>query len=331
MERKASAVRKATDAPKEIEDRMPADQKETVSQREIAARMAIAPPRAAALTVNAVTEIEDRRPVVLKGIAPPKANAPKETAHRKGIVVPRHEVRKDAVPREPVVRMGFADRYSFASSTRTTTVASRRMSWPSWRTSLMNSTPITTDSSIRPSCSVARWVRRAMAMARVPVIADLKVTARRIVVSMETDARKVIVARKAVVLKGTADQKVIAAPMLVALKANVVIPFAVSDLVLKVKIAARNVNNREMVKSRATENDPLPRPSSYSQQAPSEIVRTGPSHFVIDASIFIAIGQLRPATGGCPSKHLGRSDSLSQLAVAFAVIPASSRSRPSRI
>ena len=60
-----------------------------------------------------------------------------------------------------------------------------------------------------------------MAKARVPAIA------RWIAVSMEVVARKVIV----------------------------VIPFAVSELVVKVKIAARSVNNREMVTSRATASD----------------------------------------------------------------------------
>ena len=74
-----------------------------------------------------------------------------------------------------------------------------------------------------------------MATARVPVIADLKVTA---------------------------AQRLIGVPMYAAPMAKVVIPFAASDLAAKVKIAARNVNSREMVISRATGNKPLKRSSS---------------------------------------------------------------------
>lgn len=123
-----------------------------------------------------------------------------------------------------------------------------------------------------------------MATARVPVIADLKVTAPLIVVPMETDARKVIVARKAVVLKGTADPRVSAVPMLVAPRVIAVNPI---DLVVRVRIAVRNViaSSREMVKSRANENDPLTRLSSYFQHASFEIVRTGSSHFMTGAHV----------------------------------------------
>lgn len=130
-----------------------------------------------------------------------------------------------------------------------------------------------------------------MAKARVPVIAGQKVVVPVIAVSMETVARKMIVARKAVAPKATADLMVIVVPMLVAPRVNVVIPPALIDLVVTAKNAVRNVivNSRAMVKSRATENDTLTRSSSCSQQAPSEIVRTGPSHFVIDASMLIAI------------------------------------------
>ena len=80
-----------------------------------------------------------------------------------------------------------------------------------------------------------------MAKARVPVIADLKVTVRLIVVSMANVAPKVIVARKAVVRKATADLKVIAVPMLVAPRANVVNPHVLIDLAVREKTAVRNV------------------------------------------------------------------------------------------
>lgn len=153
--RKAIADQRVTDAPKVIEDRTLADRKanavkvtlvrKPVVPKVIVARKAIAAPKAAVLTVNAVKETVVRKPVVRKGIAHKKA------ADLKGIVVPRHEARKGAAPRETVVRTDRADRCSFANSTRTTTVASRRTSWPNWWTSSMNSTQITTDNSIRSS------------------------------------------------------------------------------------------------------------------------------------------------------------------------------------
>lgn len=113
-----------------------------------------------------------------------------------------------------------------------------------------------------------------MAKARVPVIADQKVIARCIAASMETAARKVIVARKAVVLKATAAPRVIAVPTLVAPKANVVIPSALIDLVVRVKTAVRNVivNSREMVKSCATWNDTLTRSLTNSGSPPFMLI-----------------------------------------------------------
>ena len=125
-----------------------------------------------------------------------------------------------------------------------------------------------------------------MAKARVPVIADQKVIARCIAASMETAARKVIVARKAVVLKATAAPTLVA-PTLVAPKANVVIPSALIDLVVRVKTAVRNVivNSREMVKSCATGNDTLTRSLTNSQQGPPEIIRTGPCRFVFQSEL----------------------------------------------
>ena len=100
-----------------------------------------------------------------------------------------------------------------------------------------------------------------MAKARVPVIADPKVTARLVAELMAIVAPKVIVDRKVVGPKVTADQKAIAVPMLAAPRANVVNPHALIDLVVRVKSADRNVivSSREMVKSRATASDALTR------------------------------------------------------------------------
>ena len=107
--------------------------KEIVSQRETAAQMVIVAPKAAVPTENGVREeIAIQKPVVPMGIVQLKADA------RKVIDDQRHEVQKGAAPMETVVRTDRADRCSFANSTRTTTAASRRTSWPSWRTYSMN-------------------------------------------------------------------------------------------------------------------------------------------------------------------------------------------------
>ena len=84
---------------------------------------------------------DDRRGIVDRMLAVLKANvAPMVIA-----------VQKAAALKEIVVRRVRVARRSFASSTRITTVASRRTNWPSWSISSMNSTPITMASLIRPS------------------------------------------------------------------------------------------------------------------------------------------------------------------------------------
>lgn len=150
-------------APKVADIRKPTEDRMLAVLKANAVPMGIVGLKVAAQRVNAAKGIVVRRGDGRREIVVRISLAPKMADDRKGIVdrmlavlkanvAPMViAVQKAAALKEIVVRRVRVARRSFASSTRITTVASRRTNWPSWSISSMNSTPITMASLIRPS------------------------------------------------------------------------------------------------------------------------------------------------------------------------------------
>ena len=145
-------------APKVADVRKPTEDRMLAVLKANAVPMGIVGLKVAAQRVNAAKGIVVRRGDGRREIAARISLAPKMADDRTGIVDRMLAVLKANVApmviaalKEIVVRRVRVARRSFASSTRITTVASRRTNWPSWSISSMNSTPITMASLIRPS------------------------------------------------------------------------------------------------------------------------------------------------------------------------------------